>query len=34
MQGPKMDLIIALLEVSVGKKTHYFVKKNAKLMYK
>ena len=31
---PKRGLIIALLEVSVGKKTNYFVKKNAKLMYK
>ena len=34
MQGPKRDLIIALLEVYIGEKSFFLNKKNAKLMYK
>ena len=32
VQGPKRDLIIALLEVYIGKKKLFFQIKNAKLM--
>ena len=32
VQGPKRDLIIALLEVYIGKKSFFFQIKNAKLM--
>ena len=34
VQDPKRDLIMALLEVYIGKKKLFFLIKNAKLMYK
>ena len=34
VQGPKGDLIIALLEVYIGKKSFFLKIKCAKLMYK